>query len=126
ALSPPSARSAAIWNRRRKPAIDRLTNSRKSANIQLESSETLGRKEDRDMTGEIEVIDGAIPPELVQTLDQVVRMPIWKHGVKSGANDPVAFWFTMFADSETALEKFSAEIYTLWQCAKRHIKIPQT
>ena len=36
------------------------------------------------MTGEIEVIDGAIPPELVQTLDQVVRMPIWKHGVKSG------------------------------------------
>ena len=28
------------------------------------------------MTGEIEVIDGAIPPELVQTLDQIVRMPI--------------------------------------------------
>src|ERR1041385_1297209 len=77
------------------------------------------------MTGEIEVIDGAIPPELVQTLDQIVRMPIWKHGVKSGANDPVAFWFTMFADSEPALEKFSAEIYALWQCAKRHLKIPQ-
>jgi SM-20-related protein len=103
-----------------------LLEIRKSANILGESSARVGRKEDLEMTGEIEVIDGAVPPELVQTLDQIVRMPIWKHGVKSGANDAFAFWFSMFADSEPALEKFSGELYALWQCAKRYLKAPQT
>ncbi|HEX9461902.1 MAG TPA: 2OG-Fe(II) oxygenase [Alphaproteobacteria bacterium] len=73
------------------------------------------------MTGAIEVIDGAVPKQLVDTLDEIVRMPIWKHGVKSGTDDPFSFWFSMFADSEPGLEKFSAELYALWQYAKRQL-----
>jgi SM-20-related protein len=77
------------------------------------------------MTGEIDVIDGAVPAELVQILDELVRMPIWKHGVKSSANDAVPFFYASFADSEPALEKFSGELYALWLLAKNHLKAPQ-
>jgi SM-20-related protein len=73
------------------------------------------------MTGAIEVIDGAVPKDLVETLDQIVRMPIWKHGVKSAQEDPFSFWFSMFAENEAGLEKFSAELYALWQYAKRQL-----
>jgi SM-20-related protein len=74
------------------------------------------------MPGEIEVFDDAVPPRLVETLDEIVRMPIWKHGVKSSADDPFSFWFAPFADDEPALEKFSPELFALWLCAKRLLK----
>ncbi len=74
------------------------------------------------MTGAIEVFDNAVPPQLVQTLDEVVRMPIWRHGMKSSNNDPISFWFAMFADSEAALEKFSQELFALWTCVKPLLK----
>ncbi|HTY69442.1 MAG TPA: 2OG-Fe(II) oxygenase [Alphaproteobacteria bacterium] len=74
------------------------------------------------MPGDIEVFDNAVPPQLVETLDEIVRMPIWKHGVKSSPDDPLSFWFAPFADSEPALEKFSPELFALWLCAKRLLK----
>lgn len=74
------------------------------------------------MPAEIEVFDDAVPPQLVATLDEIVRMPIWKHGVKSASDDPFSFWFAPFADSEPALEKFSPELFSLWLCVKRLLK----
>ena len=74
------------------------------------------------MTEAIEVIDGVVPAELVQTLDQIIRMPIWKHGIKSATNDPFSFWFADFAKGEESLRQFSTEIYSLWQCAKPLLK----
>lgn len=74
------------------------------------------------MGAAIEVFDGAVPPPLVQTLDQIVRMPIWTHGQKSTAGDPFGFWAAVFADSEPALEKASPELYALWLCAKRLLR----
>src|SRR3954466_6613121 len=69
----------------------------------------------------IDVIDGAVPADLVNTLDQIVRMPIWKHGIKSGTQDPFSFWFAQFADSEEALDRFSPELSALWQTAKQRL-----
>lgn len=72
--------------------------------------------------GDIDVIDGAVPSELVEALDQIVRMPIWKYGSKSSTNDFIAFWIAMFADSEPALEKYSSELYALWRYTKQALK----
>jgi SM-20-related protein len=69
----------------------------------------------------IDVIDGAVSADLVNTLDQIVRMPIWKHGIKSGTQDPFSFWFAQFADSEEALDRFSPELSALWQAAKQRL-----
>ena len=70
----------------------------------------------------IELIDRAVPPPLVETLDQLVRMPIWTHGQKSNAGDPFGFWSAVFADSEQALEKCSPELFALWRCARPLLK----
>ncbi len=78
------------------------------------------------MTDDIKIIDGAVPRDLVDTLDQLVRMPIWKHGGKSNNEDPFGFWLATFADSESALEKFSPELYALWRCVKPHVPADQT
>jgi SM-20-related protein len=75
------------------------------------------------MAGEIEVFDDVVPLHLVQTLDQVVRMPIWKYGVKSSKDDPLAFWVAPFADNEVALTSMP-EISALWECVKRKLKVP--
>lgn len=74
------------------------------------------------MSGAIEVYDHLVPTPLVETLDRIVRMPIWTHGQKSTADDPFGFWAAVFADSEPALEKTSPELHQLWLCVKRQLK----
>jgi SM-20-related protein len=77
------------------------------------------------MAAAIDVIDGAVPNDLVETLDQIVRMPIWKHSIKSGAKDPFMFWYTGFANNEAELQMRSAELYALWRYIKPHVASDQ-
>lgn len=77
------------------------------------------------VTAAIDVIDGTVPTDLVETLDQIVRMPIWKHSIKSSNNDPFMFWYAGFANNEAELQARSAELHALWRYIRPHVTSEQ-